>query len=257
MDESDQAIDQIAEEIRKDQVITARTLQLANSPMFGTKRTIESLDHALVFLGQDLLLKLIISAAVQSYYDQSAMGYSLCKGGIYHHALGCAQVAETLARKTQKADPQKAYTAGLLHDIGKVVLDQYVASVYPLLYREVVEENESVIHLEKRLLGIDHTEVGQLLAQQWSFPVSLVHAIRYHHQPDKAGEHTSLARIVYLADLLLSRFDIGLEIERLETDKLAGNLEALDLENDQFADLIDLIPDSVFKQTAEASIDTG
>ncbi|MDA8138066.1 MAG: HDOD domain-containing protein [Desulfobacteraceae bacterium] len=251
------AIQRITDEISKDQVITARTLKLANSAMFTKMRTIESLDQALVYLGTDQVYKLIISAAVQSYFEQSAMGYSLCKGGLYHHAVGCAQVAESLAKATQKVDPRLAYTAGLLHDIGKVVLDQYVASAYPLFYRQAMEKNENVITVEKRFLGMDHTEVGRLLAQQWSFPESLVQVIRHHHQPDKIQEHRQLAVIVYLADLLLSRFQIGLELERIDTDALIQHLDSLDLSAAQFSGLVELIPDSVLKTTPDDAVAEG
>ena len=253
INEGGYAIDQIAEEIRTDQVITARMLGLANSAMFAKRSPIESLDHALVYLGQGELVKLILTAAVHSFFDQSTTGYSLCKGGLYHHAIGCAQVAEALAVKTQKVDRRIAYTAGLLHDIGKVVLDQYVAPAYPLFYRQAMEKNENVIVTEKRLLGMDHTEVGYLLARQWLFPESLVHVIRYHHQPDKQGEHKTLAVIVYIADLLLSRFHIGFELERLDTRALADLLGYIDLTVDHFGDLVDLIPDTVFRSIIETS----
>lgn len=253
IDEEDQGINRIADEIRKDQVITARTLSLANSALFTKKREIESLDHALVFLGQEQLVKLIISAAVQSFFEQSSQGYSLCKGGLYHHAVGCAQVAEALAKKTEKVSPQKAYTAGLLHDIGKVVLDQYVAPAYPLFYRRAMEGNENFIDAEKRLLGTDHTQVGRMLAEQWSFPESLIHAVRYHHHPGKESPHMLLATVVYIADLLLSRFQIGLEAERLSTDTLTNQLEKLDLTTGSFDGLVDMIPSVIFHDTAEAA----
>jgi putative nucleotidyltransferase with HDIG domain len=244
---------QIAEEIRKDQVIAARMLSLANSAMFAKRSPIETLDHALVYLGQDQLVKLILTASVHSFFDQSTTGYSLCKGGLYHHSIGCAQVAEALAAKTKKVDPRIAYTAGLLHDIGKVVLDQYVAPAYPLFYRQAIENNENMIATEKRLLGIDHTEVGHLLAKQWLFPESMVHVIRCHHQPDIEDEYKPLAVIVYIADLLLSRFYIGFELERLDTRALSDLLGYIDLTVDHFDDLVDLIPDTVFRSIAEIS----
>lgn len=247
------AIEELAEEVRKDQVITARMLGLANSAMYAKRSPIESLDHALVYLGQDQLVKLILTAAVQSYFDQSTSGYSLCKGGLYHHAVGCAQVAEALAARTGKVDRRIAYTAGLLHDIGKVVLDQYVAPAYPLFYRQAMEKSENVIATEKRLLGIDHTEVGHMLARQWLFPESLVHVIQYHHQPNKKSEDKRMAVIVYMADLLLSRFHIGFELERLDTGALVDHLSCIDLTVDNFADLVDLIPDDVFRSIADAS----
>lgn len=239
-------IETIAGEIRKDQVITARMLQLANSAMFAAKKTIASLDHAIVFLGQDHLVKLILSAAVQGYFEQSAMGYALCKGGVYYHSIGCAHVAEILARKTRREEPARAYTAGLLHDIGKVVLDQYVANAYPLFYRDLMETEENILTIEKQLVGMDHTQVGSLLARQWSFPPALEHAIRHHHHPDASTEFAELAAMVYLADLLMSRFHSGLEIERMETESLDRHLETLGLTHDDFWDLVDAIPLSLF-----------
>ncbi len=251
INEGGYTIDELADEIRKDQVITARMLSLANSALFSKRSHIETLDHALVYLGQDQLVKLILTASVHSFFDQSTSGYSLCKGGLYHHSIGCAEVAEALAVKTQKADHRIAYTAGLLHDIGKVVLDQYVAPAYPLFYRQAMERNENLIATEQRLLGVDHTEVGYLLAKQWLFPESLVCLIRHHHEPNREDEYKPLAVIVYVADLLLSRFHIGFELERLDTRELADLLGCIDLTIDQFGDLVDLIPDTVFRPIAE------
>jgi chemotaxis receptor (MCP) glutamine deamidase CheD len=98
-------IQSVTEEIRKDQVISARTLQLCNSAMFAIRGKIESLDHALVMLGKHLLLKFVIAASLNNFFDQTGMGYSLCKGGIYHHAVGTAVIAEKLADVTGKVEP--------------------------------------------------------------------------------------------------------------------------------------------------------
>lgn len=245
-------LDTIADEIRKDQVITARILQLSNSALFAAKKTITSLEHAVVYLGQELLVKLVITAAIQSFYSQSAMGYALCKGGLYHHALGCAHVAEALAQLSQAVDRSEAYTAGLLHDIGKVVLDQYITTAYPLFYRKVMEESEQAIHIEQQFMGTDHAKIGFMLAQQWSFPDDLAKAVRYHHTPEKAGEHPKLATIVYLADLLMSRFNTGLELERLNTEALDTRLKTLGLGIESFAELVDAIPAAVFNIANES-----
>jgi putative nucleotidyltransferase with HDIG domain len=257
VDHQEGSIDTIAKEIRKDQVMTARTLRLANSALFAARQTIASLDHAIVFLGQQHLIKLVISAAIQGYFDQSGQGYALCKGGIYHHALGCALIAEILAKRTQLVDPTMAYTAGLVHDIGKVVLDQYITAVYPLFYRRIMEQDEDVIHIEKRLLNIDHTQVGYMLAREWSLPDPLVEAIRHHHYPGHADNHPNLVNIVYLADLLMSRFLTGLEIERLDTQTLSQHLEALGLKISDFTDLVDAIPPVVFETASQARISDG
>jgi putative nucleotidyltransferase with HDIG domain len=244
----------LTEEIRKDQVISARTLQLCNSVVFASRKKIESLDHALVMLGQQLLLKFVISASLNNFFNQSGMGYSLCKGGIYHHAVGTAVIAEKLAGLTGKVKPSLAYTAGLLHDIGKVVLDQYINSGFPLFYRQLNEEGKNFSEVEKQVLGTDHTEVGASLALNWSFPESLVETIRHHHNPEDAQQHDELVHIVYLADLLMSRFHSGLELERLNTAALATRLETIGLSITKFPALVDHIPLKVLESKPEFAL---
>jgi putative nucleotidyltransferase with HDIG domain len=253
LEEGTYDIDKVSEEVKKDQVISARTIQLSNSAMFTKSHDVVSLDHALVFLGQELFIKLVISAAVQSYYNQCGSGYSLCKGGLYHHAIGTAMIAEKIAGLTEKAIPGVAYTAGLLHDIGKVVLDQYITGAYPMLYREFQERQTEIIDVETRVLGMDHTRVGKLLAQKWSLPGPLINAIRFHHRPKESGDDDPLTTIVYLADLLMSRFHTGLELERMATDDLAEYLLKLNLTTGQLYDLVDLIPGKVFEPVGETA----
>ena len=253
LDEEDFNVEKISEEVQKDQVISAKTLQLCNSAMYAKKRKIESLSHALAFLGNELWVKLVISAAVQKYFETYNQGYSLCKGGLYHHAVGTAATAEKLAHFTGKAHPPIAYTAGLLHDIGKVVLDQFVNSTFPLFYRNINTENRNLIEIEKSILGVDHTRVGAELADMWSFPDSLKAAIRFHHNPEASPRHPELAHIVYMADLLMSRFNTGLEIERLNTRTFDKRLEYLGLEKSRFADIVDLIPGEVLRLTTETT----
>jgi putative nucleotidyltransferase with HDIG domain len=247
-------IHNLTDEIRKDQVISARTLQLCNSVMFATRKKIESLDHALVMLGNHLLLKFVISASLDNFFNQVESGYSLCKGGLYHHAVGTAVIAEKLAVLSKKVEPSVAYTAGLLHDIGKVVLDQFIHSGFPLFYRELNEKGKNFAEVEKRVFGTDHTEAGFELAQNWSFPESLVETIRYHHQPENARSHKKLVNIVYLADLLMSRFHTGLEIERLNTGSLASRLETIGFSLGSFPELIDHIPLKVLESAPELAL---
>ena len=236
----------LAEEIKKDQVISAKTLQLCNSAMFARMERIDSLDHALLLLGRENLVQLIISASVKNFFNQSSKGYSLCKGGLYHHALGTAIISEQLAQFTGKVKPATAYTAGLLHDIGKVVLDQYVASARPFFYRELIEEN-NILEIEQNILGTDHTEVGRKLAEKWSFAQILTDTIRHHHNPVNQTQAPELTYIVSLANLLMSRFLVGLELESNVTSNIASQLEAIGLSTSQFPDIVDLIPKSLLE----------
>ena len=254
IDNEEYEIKTLADEIRKDQVISARTIKLCNSVAFAGSSKVESLDQALVLIGMRLLVKLVISVSVNELFGHSGQGYSLCKGGLYHHAVGTAIIAEKLADYTGSAEPGLAYTAGLLHDIGKVVLDQSIASAYPLFYRKLFEEEDNFLEVENEILGLDHAQVGNKLARKWLFPESLCDTIRNHHRPEKATRNLELAHVVYLADLLMSRFHSGLELERLNTETLASRMAAIGLSIDKFADIVDLIPIGVFESSPELAM---
>jgi putative nucleotidyltransferase with HDIG domain len=247
-------IDDLTKEIRKDQVISAKTLQLCNSAMFSNRKKIESLEHAVVLLGQHILLKFVISASINGFFSQCGMGYSLCKGGIFHHAISTAIVAEKLASLTGKISPSLAYTAGLLHDIGKVALDQYIYADFPFFYRQLNDEKQNLIEVEKNVFGIDHTEVGGDLAHRWSLPESLVETIRYHHAPENSVQHSELVHIVYLADFLMSRFNTSLELERINTEALSSRLEAIGFSIDRFPEIVDFIPVKSLEPSPELTL---
>ncbi|MBW2515947.1 MAG: HDOD domain-containing protein, partial [Deltaproteobacteria bacterium] len=141
-----------------------------------------------------------------------------------------------------------------LHDIGKVALDQFIQAGFPLFYRECTLGGKNFSEVEKQLLGTDHTAVGEELALKWSFPESLVETIRHHHQPENATQHDALVHIVYLADLLMSRFHTGLEMERLSTDSLASRLAVIGLSVSDFPKLIDQIPIKVLETSPELAL---
>lgn len=241
----------IANEIRHDQVICARTLKLCNSVFYPKVKKIESIDHALVFLGQELFARLVISAVIEDFFGHRNQGYSLCMGGIYHHAIGTAIISERIAKLTKKVPSGLAYTAGLLHDIGKVVLDQYIALASPFFYREF-QEGIDFLELENKYLGVNHTEVGSQLANNWCFPDSLIDTILHHHYPENSTQNTELTHVVYIADLLMSRFHAGFELERLNTDSLASRLERIGLSISNLQGAVDLIPTKTFETVFSA-----
>ena len=123
-----------------------------------------------------------------------------------------------------------------------------------MFYRELNKKGKNFAEVEKQVLGTDHTDVGADLAQKWSFPQSLVETIKYHHKPEKAEKHHGLVHIVYLADLLMSRFHTGLELERLETESLATRLETIGFSITEFSELVDHIPIKVLEAAPEAAL---
>jgi putative nucleotidyltransferase with HDIG domain len=245
----DYTIKEVGSEIRRDQVISGRVLTLCNSTVMGLKTVVDSIDRALVLVGEKRLLKLVVTATVGSLFPQSCQGYSLCKGGIFYHAVGTAMIAQEIAAFTEKAVPDIAYTAGLLHDIGKIPLDQVMAANAPFFYRYTQERGAELCEAERLKFGIDHTEAGMRLGKLWKLPNNLIHVIANHHQPEASIEDEELVTIVYLADLLMSKFQPNHELEQLDTEKLPGRLNRLGLKPGDFPILIDRIPKNIFQSS--------
>ncbi len=246
-------IEEISRELHKDQVLAARTLQLCNSAMFKGKIRIHTIKDALLILGEQILIKSIITSAVKAYFNQAGSGgYSLCKGGMFFHSVGCAIIAEKIASMTRKADPKLAYTAGLLHDIGKVVLDQYISQVCPMFFRGLNCRSQTCLEIEKKILGMTHCDAGKILAQKWDFSDPLIEVITHHHHPENALKHKELACIIFIADLLISKFNAGLELEKIQADNLSSILSFINLTIPDIPSIIDAIPLHIFNLQQES-----
>jgi putative nucleotidyltransferase with HDIG domain len=229
---------EIAREVRRDQVLSARVIRACNAAYLGAREEIQSIDHALLLLGGRQVGTLILSTVMGGFFGSFARGYSMTRGGLYHHAVSTAIVAEQLAMITRKVERDSAYTAGLLHDIGKVLLDQYVAVARPLFYRQVVVEGTELLEVERALLGITHEAAGARLAELWSLPDALREVIAHHSRPADAEGDKTLTYLVYLADLLVSRFDAGHDLDRLGTDAVAEALRHLGLHQGSVPELV-------------------
>ena len=248
-------IGQIAAEIRQDQVLTAKTLRVCNSAMFyNGNGPITSIDEALLLLGQDMLVKSVVSAAVREFFSSPTSVYSICKGGLFHHAIGTAVVAERLARFIgPDVSPGIAYTAGLLHDIGVVVLDQYLAGVGSMFYRQLEMSQRNMLEAERALMGIDHCQVGTLLAKKWAFSEDLIRVIGHHHHPEQDLETPTLSHVVHVADLIVTRFQSGVFPESAVGNTME-RCRRIGLDGKRLLRFIDSLPLGVFGMNPELSM---
>lgn len=235
----------MAREVKTDQVISAKVLRVCNSAYVRPGTRIDSIDRALLVLGDVRLLQLVLSTSLENLLAHERRGYSLCKGGLSLHAMGTALLSGRLAGMAGIVPADLAYTAGLLHDIGKVVLDQHMAAAYPLFYRKTREDGLSLVDAEKELFGMDHAEAGDLLAGNWNFPDNLRAAIRCHHRPEDADGYVELAHTVCLADAVMSRFLAGLKRGSFDSIDLITSLNGAGFSVEQFPYLLDRLVNTV------------
>ena len=199
----------LSKEIHKDQVLSAKVIRLCNSAFISPKNKIDSIERAIVLLGEEQLLRMVLATSLGDFIFQEGQNYSVCKGVLYQHAIGTAMLSQKLSLVTGEVNPDVAYTAGLLHDIGKVVLDHYPHNPHFDLYRRLQSVGGDLSEREKDLFGFCHTEAGERLAHYWRLPESLIEAIRFHHDPDRASVDVPLVHLIHLADSLISGLMVG------------------------------------------------
>lgn len=185
--------------IRNDQALTARVLKQANSSMYGRSRGVASLADAVVLLGHGCLTDLVLGASL----DEALGGISLLPGfgeAAWDHSIDCAASARALARLTGAADPETAFVAGLVHDIGLLVIARAAPAELGAI---LASRPRDPLAAERLALGLNHPQVGQRLLEQWNLPSYLGEAVRLHHAPGRRHTQANpLVNLVALADQL-------------------------------------------------------
>jgi putative nucleotidyltransferase with HDIG domain len=250
--EDSYSVKTLAAEVKKDQVISGQVLKYCNSVIFSGKKGIDSIDDALLIIGQNALAKNVTAIAVKNMFASGNLGYSMVKGGLYHHAIGVGVLSEMLAKKTGRTHAFSAYTAGLLHDIGKIALDQFVADSVPMFYRNLLDhQTTGILDLEQRYMGTDHTRVGKILAERWSLPGRITDAITHHHTPETGEGDKGTVETVALANALIHMFHVGPELTFVDHSKFAHLMEKMGLAVSDFPGVVDLIPFKLLTSTPE------
>ena len=197
-----------------DQVIASRVLKLANSAYFGLSGKVSSIQYASVVLGQKTLAELITVAAASTVMDQALKGYGLEAGELWKHSLAVAYGSRFIAKNINSRLEDDAFSAGLIHDVGKLVLDNYIFENKQVFDRLMGNGQHILLRAEKQTLGFDHAEIASEVCDQWNMPENLAGAIRYHHDP-AISQGNELAYIVYLADVIAIKSQTGRETETL------------------------------------------
>ncbi len=200
---------QVVDVIQFDQSITANVLKICNSAFFGLRRDISSLREALVMIGFNQLSEIILSQGSARLFSTPCEGYDLNHGDLWHHSVACALLSKIISKRLHRQVSPTHFTAALMHDIGKVVLSKFVKDYFGEIKKYVLEEDLSFLEAERKVLGIDHAELGGRIMNQWHFPKSIELAVRYHHTPSFSPEDHEMVQLTYLCDLVAVITGIG------------------------------------------------
>jgi putative nucleotidyltransferase with HDIG domain len=237
----------IVQVLKFDNVLTAKLLRACNSPFFGLEEPVSSVEQAVLILGHQQILHIALSIAFSSSMAAPLPGYAAEAKELWQHSLVTALASENIARQNSllAADPAVAFTAGLLHDIGKVVLNHVLTSDFQSAIRARLAENDlSRTEAEREVIGVDHAEVGKCLLQSWRLPENILEAVEHHHQP-VSQPVPRLSSLVHAANCLAHLIGSNLGWEAFAVRADAAAIAALGINQEKLDDLIITAHDSM------------
>ena len=202
----------LAEVIEADQAIASRVLKIANSAYYGISGQVSSIQKASVILGRNTLNELLTLACAESVLGSELKGYQQQSDDIWKRSLAVVMGAKSLAQRRHPDLAEDAFSAGLLHDCGKLILDQYILERTDQFESFVDQGEVSFLEAEQHILGFDHAEIAAEVCEKWSISGQLATAIRYHHRPLET-EARELTYIVHAADAISMMSGLGAGID--------------------------------------------
>ena len=222
-------VSQIERILRHDPGLTANVLRLANSAYFGIPSKVGSIRQAVILLGLKRLIQMVIAACVSAIMDKPVPGYDLSPGELWRHSIAVSVAAEGLVKELQIEAAEEIFTAALLHDVGKLVLGQFVKDDFNNI-KTAVSQGISFEMAETIVLGLNHADVGAQILTDWALPVEIVNAIQYHHAPQSAEHASSMLDIVHVANFISMMIGIGIGRDGLQHQPSVEVTERLRLE---------------------------
>ncbi|RLB93223.1 MAG: HDOD domain-containing protein [Deltaproteobacteria bacterium] len=231
------SLGEISNFISNDPALATRILKMVNSVIYGFPGRISSVSHATVLLGLNVIKGLLIGTSVFELMQKSMLG-------LWEHSINCAITAKLIARRKGLKDPDDVYAAGLLHDIGKVILILQFPEEYEKVMNEINMEDITISEAEKNHFAETHAGVGSWLAEKWRFPLNLVESIKYHHKPHLSKNAPLETAIVHLSDILVRAMGLGFAGDPFVPALNPTVFEYLDLNENDIKEILGEVEDS-------------
>jgi HD-like signal output (HDOD) protein len=215
-------VDKVVELVSYDETITAQCLRMANSPLFARRRNTETVRDAVMVLGLKRVEAILLGCCLNGIVPSDKWAFDPVI--FWRHSLGCALVSRKMAQSIRYSDPEKAYLAGLLHDVG-ILVNSMICTEQTRSCLQVANDRRVPIHLsEKDLLGFTHCESGKILAEHWRFSADIISAIEFHHDVSAASTAPGLVSLIHLSDLLCRLRNLGYGYYEAMGVDLAGDI---------------------------------
>ncbi|MBU0986016.1 MAG: HDOD domain-containing protein [Proteobacteria bacterium] len=238
----DTTIDKLSDTIEKDQAMVSKILKLVNSAFFGLRGKISNISHAIVVLGFNTIRNAVVSISIIDAFSvkEGLDGFDITD--FWKHSLAVAVTSKYLSEKTGIHPADDCFVAGLLHDMGKIVLLQHFKDLFQKAWQAVKENNLSFYEAEKREIPVDHARIGGYLARKWQLPTALVDAIQYHHAVRPNADDQHLLIIIHAADIIVNAYakdsKDNLELSGIHPDVLTIMESQFDIISDWYPDVL-------------------
>lgn len=240
----DSNVSAIARIIESDQAICSKVLRLVNSSFFGFSRRVTQVSHAVVLLGFNAIRNAVLSISVfESFKTSDSTNFD--RRDFWRHSIATGLIARCLARQLGIEQVEEAFAGGILHDLGKLVLDKHLPAEFAQILSIARDQNCPVIEAERVILGTDHAEIGEYLMEQWQLPHVLVEMVALHHTPSILRSNPTLVSLVHIGDVLARQMGIGNAGDFLVPDVDPYVFEELGLTPDTLLDLQEVIEKEV------------
>lgn len=206
----------ISDKMKFDPGMVSKILSLVNSAYYGFRSEIVSLQNAIALIGIRKVYEFVLADSVSPMMKKQITGYDMSPGQLWKHSVAVGIGAEQLAKKLKIPSLDYIFTAGLLHNIGKIILGSFIdADTWPII-EIAFAQDISFDKAEKKVLGIDHAEAGALLLENWKLPKNLVMAARYHHQPMECPEEHVAVELIHIVDVILMQGGMAEGIDNMK-----------------------------------------
>ncbi len=237
---------EISKEIIKDPGLTSDIIRLSNSAYYHPTKEIRSIEEAIKVLGLNTLKEIVLVAAARGILKQPIEGYKLESKEMWEHSLMVAYLSMMITENLKLNNPPKdvAFTTGLMHDCGKIVLASTFKKALYLVQLEYQKNPEiSFISLEKKFVGFSHPEIGAFLLKRWNFPDELVDSVLHLYEPEKSKINSTLTSIVHIANWIVISAGIGIDVMGMNEALSDFALKKLNLTNEKLSLYYESIPE--------------
>lgn len=200
---------QISEIVRRDPSLTARLLRLVNSVYYGLTTPVNSIEEAVFYLGVRQIRQLTMVTPIIEDFQRLTRQCAFPWREFWQHCIGTAILTREVVSAVQSPTDESDYVAGLVHDMGKIVMAWTAPEHFTEIHRLASQGTQDLIAIENEVLGMDHCELGALYLERHRLPDLMIKSARFHHEPEKADAHEAIIASVQIADLLMRNAEIG------------------------------------------------